>query len=194
MRSSKFGLLVMVIVFVFALAGGCTKKKPSFTPEAAPAPAPSTTAPSPGATQPQNLGTEGFSEKPLAPGETGAEAEAAGAAAVAAALKTIYFAYDSDALSDQALATLTANASWLSQHPKVRVLIAGHCDERGTVEYNLALGERRAASVREHLVRLGVPADRLEIISYGKERPAEPGHEEGAWSKNRRAEFGLATP
>ena len=69
------------------------------------------------------------------------------------------------------------------------VTIEGHCDERGTKEYNLALGERRAVSARAYLVSLGIPADRLRIVSYGKEFPFDPGHEESAWSKNRRAHF-----
>ncbi len=191
MRAAKLGLWLPIVVCSLLVTAGCQKKKATFTPEPAPAPpAPSATAPGAGQQQ-QNLGTEGFTEKPLTANEAAPKAGPVSAAELASALKTIYFAYDSEALSDQALAALTADAAWLSAHPDVRVQIEGHCDERGTVEYNLALGERRAASVRDHLARLGITAGRLEIISYGKERPADPGHDEAAWSKNRRAEFRL---
>jgi len=109
-------------------------------------------------------------------------------------LRTVYFAFDSARLSDEALATLEANARWLREHPEFRVIVEGHCDERGTTEYNLNLGARRAAAIRDHLVRLGIPADRIETVSYGEERPVDPGHDESAWSKNRRGEFRLVRP
>jgi peptidoglycan-associated lipoprotein len=75
----------------------------------------------------------------------------------------------------------------LKKYPKVKVQIEGHCDERGTIEYNLALGERRANSTKKYLISLGISADRISTISYGKERPLDPGHNEEAWAKNRRA-------
>jgi len=84
---------------------------------------------------------------------------------------------------------LNANAATLKQYPTWSVTIEGHCDERGTPEYNLALGERRAIAARAYLVALGIPADRLRTVSYGKEFPFDAGHEEGSWSKNRRAHF-----
>lgn len=108
-----------------------------------------------------------------------------------AAMQTVYFAFDSSALSDVALRTLDENARWLKQNPGVRVTIEGHCDERGTTEYNLELGARRARAVRDHMARLGVDEGRIETISFGEERPADPGHDETAWAKNRRAEFTL---
>ena len=101
-------------------------------------------------------------------------------------LADIYFNYDSAALSAEARETLDRNAAWLNRHPTVRVLIEGHCDERGTVEYNLALGEGRARAAQDYLSRLGVAADRMQIISYGKEFPVDPGHDESAWRRNRR--------
>lgn len=101
-------------------------------------------------------------------------------------LADIYFNYDSAALSAEARETLDRNAAWLTRHPTVRVLIEGHCDERGTVEYNLALGEGRARAAQDYLSRLGVAADRMQIISYGKEFPVDPGHDESAWRRNRR--------
>ena len=101
-------------------------------------------------------------------------------------LADVQFGYDSADLSAEARATLERNAAWLNRYPTVRVLVEGHCDERGTVEYNLALGEGRARAVQDYLVRLGVSADRLQIISYGKEFPLDPGHDETAWRRNRR--------
>ena len=94
--------------------------------------------------------------------------------------------FDVDSAGQQAL---TTNAGILKKYPTWVITIEGHCDERGTAEYNLALGERRALAAKTYLVSLGVPADRLRTVSYGKEFPFDPGHDEGAWSKNRRAHF-----
>ncbi len=104
-------------------------------------------------------------------------------------LRTVFFAFDSHDLSASTQATLRENATWLKAHPDYRFVIQGHCDERGTIEYNLALGERRAAAVRDYLATLGVTRSRMRILSYGEERPAARGHDEAAWSQNRRAEF-----
>jgi len=84
---------------------------------------------------------------------------------------------------------LDANAKLLRDNAGAGITIEGHCDERGTAEYNLALGEKRALAAKTYLVSLGVPADRVRTVSYGKEFPFDPGHDEGAWSKNRRAHF-----
>ncbi|MBP7147145.1 MAG: peptidoglycan-associated lipoprotein Pal [Acidobacteria bacterium] len=105
------------------------------------------------------------------------------------ALRTVYFDYDSFDLSSDAMGVLEENARWLRAHTGTRVVLEGHCDERGTTEYNLDLGAKRARAVRDHLVRLGVAAAQLDTISYGEERPAETGGNEAAWSKNRRVEF-----
>ena len=102
-------------------------------------------------------------------------------------LKDVQFNYDSADLSPPMRATLEENAAWLSRYPSVRILVEGHCDERGTVEYNLALGEERARAVRDYLRDLGVGSGRMRIISYGKEFPLDPGHHEAAWRRNRRA-------
>ncbi|MEQ8604606.1 MAG: peptidoglycan-associated lipoprotein Pal [Marivibrio sp.] len=99
----------------------------------------------------------------------------------------VFFAFDSSELSSSARATLDRQAAWLQQHRSVQIVIEGHADERGTREYNLALGERRANSVKEYLVSQGVDANRLRTISYGKERPAVAGSTEAAWAQNRRA-------
>ncbi|HQH12842.1 MAG TPA: peptidoglycan-associated lipoprotein Pal [Candidatus Sumerlaeota bacterium] len=106
-----------------------------------------------------------------------------------AELQTVYFDFDSAELSESARAVLDQNAIWLSENPGVHVLIEGHCDERGTVEYNLNLGERRAASVREYLIGKNLDAATLHTISYGEERPIDEGHDETAWSQNRRVQF-----
>ncbi len=105
------------------------------------------------------------------------------------ALRDAYFEFDSYALGNAAREALSYDASWMQRFPATRVLIEGHTDERGSVSYNLALGERRAVAARDYLVMLGVPRARLSTISYGKERPVDPGHGEAAWAKNRRAHF-----
>ena len=100
---------------------------------------------------------------------------------------TVYFDYDKTTLRPDTMPTLQLIAEWMKQHPDVQVRVAGHADERGTREYNLALGDRRAGTVRTYLVALGVPAQRLETVSYGKERPVAVGSDEESWAKNRRA-------
>ena len=101
----------------------------------------------------------------------------------------IHDAYDSSELGSTAKATLQANAAWLGANSGYNIMIEGHCDERGTIEYNLALGERRATAVRDYLASLGVSPSRMRIVSFGEERPADPGHTEAAWAKNRRGIF-----
>ncbi len=108
-------------------------------------------------------------------------------------LNPIYFAFDSSALNSAALTDAQAAAELLKTDPTAIVQIEGHCDERGTQEYNLALGERRAQSVRDHLRTLGVSGDRIMTISFGEEAPADSGSSESAWAKNRRCEFSKAT-
>ncbi len=107
-------------------------------------------------------------------------------------LQTVYFDYNSSSLRSDSMSTLRENAEKIKQVPGVMIQVAGHCDSRGTQEYNLALGERRALAVRQYLIQLGIPGDRLITISYGKEFPAAMGEDESAWSKNRRAEFNKA--
>ena len=102
-------------------------------------------------------------------------------------LKDIYFDFDKYDIRPGDAAILKENAALLKKYPKVKIQIEGHCDERGTNEYNLALGERRANSTRNYLISLGVSPERISTISYGEERPLDPSHDEGAWTKNRRA-------
>jgi peptidoglycan-associated lipoprotein len=99
----------------------------------------------------------------------------------------VFFGFDKYDLTPEAQATLERQAAWLKQHPQVTVTIEGHCDERGTREYNLALGERRATAAKNYLVALGIDANRMKTISYGKERPAVTGSNEETWAQNRRA-------
>lgn len=108
-------------------------------------------------------------------------------------LKSVYFDFDSSSLRPDALAALRDNAELMQQYSDVYIQIAGHCDERGTQEYNLALGERRALTVRSHLIQLGVRSERLLTITYGEELPAVSGNSEAAYSKNRRCEFNMAS-
>lgn len=108
-------------------------------------------------------------------------------------LKPIFFSLDSDELDDEDKKTLAANAEVLKTYSTWVITVEGHCDERGTAEYNLALGDRRAQAARAYLVSLGIAADRMRIVSYGKEFPFDPGHDEAAWAKNRRAQFVLTS-
>ncbi|MCF8025543.1 MAG: peptidoglycan-associated lipoprotein Pal [Desulfobacteraceae bacterium] len=101
----------------------------------------------------------------------------------------VYFEFDDSSLTDDAREVLRRKSRWIRDNPDACIIIEGHCDERGTDEYNLALGSRRAESVKDFLVKTGVDASRLTTISYGEERPAVKGHNEDVWTKNRRAEF-----
>ncbi|MEZ5961178.1 MAG: peptidoglycan-associated lipoprotein Pal [Hyphomonadaceae bacterium] len=105
----------------------------------------------------------------------------------------VFFGYDRFDLSAEARSVLERQAAWLRQYPNVRVLVAGNCDERGTREYNLALGARRAAAARDYLVSLGIAANRIESVSYGKERPLDARANEEAWSVNRNAHTNIVS-
>jgi peptidoglycan-associated lipoprotein len=107
----------------------------------------------------------------------------------ASPLQPVFFEYDSAEVTDQGRSTLQANATMLKKYSTWIITIEGHCDERGTAEYNLALGERRAVAARTYLISLGVDANRLRTVTYGSEFPFDPGHQESAWSRNRRAHF-----
>jgi peptidoglycan-associated lipoprotein len=123
-------------------------------------------------------------------GEGGGGTERAGQVQEAQSrLQTVYFDYDRfDVRADQQ-ETLRENAKVIQAYPQVNIQIQGHCDERGSEEYNLALGDKRARAAKDFLVNLGISPDRLSTISFGEERPVDPGHDEAAWAKNRRDEF-----
>jgi peptidoglycan-associated lipoprotein len=149
---------------------GCTKKPPKQLPPAPSETVTTTTTPTP--PPPTNEGpTPGSRADFLA--QAGSD--------------TVHFATDSSDIDSEAQSILTKQAAWLAKYPNVRVTIEGHCDERGTREYNLALGDRRANSAKNFLVNAGVNAARISVISYGKERPIATGSDEEAWAQNRRA-------
>ena len=104
-------------------------------------------------------------------------------------LRSVYFAYDSSMLTGEAKSVLDANAEFLKASSSIEIQVEGHCDERGGVQYNIALGERRAKAIKDYLSAMGVNASRITTVSYGKERPLEFGHTETSWSKNRRGNF-----
>lgn len=108
-------------------------------------------------------------------------------------LDDIHFDFDKSDIRADSREILQKNADWLQNNPDIKIQIEGHCDERGTAEYNLALGERRAMSTKKYLISLGISADRIYTISYGEELPLDPNHSEDAWSKNRRAHFLVIT-
>ena len=132
--------------------------------------------------------------RPSAPAETPvtpapAVPGAPGAVPAASPLKDVFFDFDKSAIRDDQKAALNDNVGWLKVNGQAKITIEGHCDERGTAEYNLGLGERRAKAVKDYLVAAGVAADRVATISYGKERPFVLGHDESAWKWNRRGHF-----
>ncbi|HAX61481.1 MAG TPA: peptidoglycan-associated lipoprotein Pal [Elusimicrobia bacterium] len=106
-----------------------------------------------------------------------------------AQLETVYFDYDDATLHADARNILAKNAKWLKENKDVEIIVEGHCDERGTTDYNIALGDRRAKSVRSYLMKLGIKGNRMATISYGEERPVDIGHDESTWAKNRRGEM-----
>ncbi len=110
-------------------------------------------------------------------------------AAAARELKSIFFDFDQAVIREDQKEIMLQNAQWLKAHPQIRVRIEGNCDERGTAEYNLALGQKRAEAAKEFLLGLGISPQRMQTISYGFERPLDPGHNEEAWAKNRRVDF-----
>lgn len=140
--------------------------------------------------EPAKKGEGGLVEEELA--RSGREREKAlreEAAKASSLMKDIYFDYDSYVMRSGDIPRLKEIGDWLKLHMDLKVTIEGHCDERGTTEYNLVLGQKRAETVRDHLVRLGVDEKRITTISYGKEAPRDPGHTEEAWAENRRAHF-----
>jgi peptidoglycan-associated lipoprotein len=128
-------------------------------------------------------------EAAVAPRESGAASPGKPLAPAESPVKDVFFDFDRATIRDDQKAALAADIAWLRANPVARVVVEGHCDERGTAEYNLGLGERRAKAVRDALLATGIEADRIRTVSYGKERPFVPGHDESAWRFNRRAHF-----
>ncbi len=187
MRSPTRLTIVLVMVFLALSIGACKSSGPKMQappPEPTKAPAPET--------------TDEVTEEVISEPETGtivshevteelpqdlAELNARGY------LQDAFFDTDRYDLTPASRDMLTANSAWLQRQPTISILIEGHCDERNTREYNLALGERRASAVRDYLVFLGIASQRIQIISYGEERPFALGSDESAWMLNRRAHF-----
>ncbi len=152
------------------------------TPPAEPAPQP---APEPGPTRHTPTPSGHMTPLPPVPGSIAEFQKMAG--------DRVYFAYNAAQLSHEARAVLSKQAQWLNRYRNTRILIDGNCDERGTREYNLALGARRASAARDYLVSLGVSPSRISTISYGKERPIDGRSNERAWAKNRNAHTGIVS-
>lgn len=179
-------VLLMAAVLVSITAAACSKKPP---PVARPMP-PGATAGG-GAAGPPPAPPEPVSEPVPVPAmpEDSVAARSLDELNRDSPLKPVFYELDSAELSGEAQRTLQENAQILRKFNTWQITIEGHCDERGTAEYNLALGERRANTARDYLVSLGIPAARVKTVSYGKEFPFDPGHNESAWAKNRRAHF-----
>lgn len=172
------------------VAGGCANKEVVKSEDQSAATVKQQQAPKTEPARPAPSKTETTEPTPVPqPPKAEESAQGAKATAAATAFQTIYFDFDKSDLRQDARDLLNKNAEVMMKNSNLKVRIEGHCDERGSAEYNLALGERRAKSVQQYLTTLGVAADRLTVISYGKEKPAVEGNNEAAFSKNRRAEF-----
>jgi peptidoglycan-associated lipoprotein len=188
MRVHARSLILATLIAVAAIIGACAKGQPPLARPAPPAPPPATGASRPPA-PPAPVG-----EPPLVPPEPVLEDDSISSRSLDdlnrnSPLQPALFDYDSADITPEGQKALDANAALLQRYPTWVVTIEGHTDERGTAEYNLALGERRAGSARAYLVSLGILASRLRTVSYGKEFPFNAGHDERAWSMNRRAHF-----
>jgi len=177
-----FGLAALIV-----FSGGCKKKAAETTPEPTQEAQQAETEPAPPARQEPDVEVEQDFPQQQEPFEepqlSVTQINELGI------LKTVFFGYDKHDLTDETRRLLRENAVWIKNHPEYSVVIQGHCDERGTIEYNLALGQRRANALREYLVGLGADSGRMRIVSYGEERTVDPGHDESAWSQNRRGAF-----
>jgi peptidoglycan-associated lipoprotein len=179
-------LLLGTVFFAFLFLSGCPKPAPTTQGDAG----------GPGSqTAPGGKGQPPSKTSEAATGDSSLKRAGEGKSTEtppSSPLKEVYFAFDSFDLRPDARATLKANADWLKANPSTRVEIEGHTDERGTNEYNLALGAKRAQAAKDYLVSLGIPADRLSTISYGEELPGCKEQSEDCWQKNRRDRFVIA--
>jgi peptidoglycan-associated lipoprotein len=188
MRKRSLAALVLLVLVAPLLFFACGKKRPPVVTTRQP-PARATPSPSP---TPDTFGT-GPDVRPVDESQpTGQDFAVSDVSGEGGPLADVHFEYDQAALTDEARGILEKHALWMQNHREARIMVEGHCDERGTVEYNLALGNQRAQVTRDYLASLGVAADRLRTTSYGKERPLDPGHDESAWAKNRRAHFAVS--
>ncbi len=180
MKKSRLFTSVLSLALLVSLAGvtGCKKKPPVEPTQPAPppvaAPVPEPPPPPPPAPKP--------APEPARPS----------LATLNSQLRLIHFDFDKSAIREDALPILDTNAALMQKYPDLKIVIEGHCDERGTIEYNLALGDRRATAARSEMSARGVDPARISTISYGEERASDPGHNEQAWAENRRASFRFA--
>jgi peptidoglycan-associated lipoprotein len=186
--SRRLGIAFAVISL--AIAPACSRRtKPVPTPQPAPTveapPAVTTPPPAP----PRNTERVEDRQPVAAVADEGLDSRSLDELNRNSPLRPAFFPLDSSDLDDTGRSVVTSNVEVLKKNPQWVVTIEGHCDERGTAEYNLALGERRASAVKTYMVSLGIAPDRLRTVSYGKEFPFDQGHNDDAWSKNRRAHF-----
>ena len=187
MSSRNLRLLVsLLVVSLMVFVVGCPKKPPPEAPQTTPPPVTEKPAPAVEVPTEKERGFEETQETPTAIEDQDSRVAKLNAQKV---LGTIYFEFDKSDLRSEALDQLGKNAEWLKANPGYRVRIEGNCDDRGTVEYNLALGDRRAVTAKKYLLKAGIESSRIETISYGEEHPADPGHNEDAWQNNRRDDF-----
>ncbi len=175
----RFGLSLLAVGFLMSCGNPANPPPPKWTTE----------NPSASSGAPAKVAASKPAPKPSPDSDSSLEALRKGEAPKAGPLKDIGFNFDSAALSEEARSTLKANADWLKANPSARIQIEGHCDERGTAEYNMALGAKRAQAAMDYLATLGVAGNRMSTISYGEEIPVCKESAESCWVKNRRARF-----
>jgi peptidoglycan-associated lipoprotein len=202
MKMNKLSFPLVLALAVVVAGSGCKKGITKVTPlpgQQQPIVGDSGLNPAPGATIPggDNTGGSGLNGNPIpGPIATSSDWDPANTVQDHAALAayTVHFKFDSATVLGSEEANISAVAAALTSDPNVKLLIEGNCDERGTEEYNRALGERRALALREALAKANIDPARIRTISYGKDKPADPGHDESAWAKNRRGDFVLCHP
>jgi len=185
----RFSTVGVLLILISVLAASCSRRQP---PVVAPPPAPVATPPAvttaPPPPPPQRV-EEALPVPPQPLSEDSIANRSLDDLNRDSPFRPVFFALDASDLDDAGRGIAQSNADLLKKYSTWVITLEGHCDERGTAEYNLALGERRAVAVKTYLVSLGVPPDRIRTVSYGKEFPFDPGHNEDAWAKNRRAHF-----
>ena len=181
-QSCTHKVLVFLSVAAMLAVAGCGSTPPK--------------APPPPSASDANAGaqTEGENAANAAGGTLGSQEETAGPQAGLLATRIVYFDFDSAVIQGKGVEIVAAHAKYLAANPQARVRLEGNTDERGSREYNIGLGDRRAQAVRRALLLQGVTEGQITTVSYGEERPADPGHDEAAWSKNRRVEIVYLTP
>jgi peptidoglycan-associated lipoprotein len=187
MKRQAKALLVLVVLLTIGVAA-CNKNKPPVARPMPPPPAMDPTASTPAPPPPPRPINEPV-PVPAMPPEDSIGSKSIDDLNRDSPLRPLFFALDQSDVSAEGQQVLQANAAVLKKYPTWQVTIEGHCDERGTAEYNLALGEKRALAAKTYLVSLGIPADKVKTVSYGKEFPFDAGHDDAAWGKNRRAHF-----